>query len=833
MNILLYCRSLFCSCVEPYAVIKLLAFTLLISSLPQTEAEALYFMADALEKNSEIARSIDLSRFEHGEQMPGIYRVEIWLNHEYVRTDDISFISTNGMELSPKLNRDMLEKFGVRISILPKLAALAPDTEFTNLGEFIPGAISYLDFDKQKLNISIPQYAMDIRARGTVDPSRWEQGIPAFLLNYSANGSRNWSRPGNTEEQFYLNLQNGLNVGPLRLRNYSTVIKNSEKLSFSSLSTTLSRDMQFLKGQLQLGDTTTPGDIFDSVMFRGMQVYSDDAMLPESMRGFAPVIRGIARSNAMVTVKQNGYTIYQTYVSPGRFEIKDLYPTSASGDLDITVTEADGNELHFIQPFPAVPVMLREGRIKYAFSGGKYRTKKQGTLTPRFGVGTLSYGISNYLTIYGGMLAADNYASSVLGSGLSLGELGALSVDTTVANNKLEDAIARRQWEQSYRVQYTKTVATTDTSLRLASYRYSTKGFYTFQEANENPPQGYNKRNRLQLNINQSLINWGNIYISAYQQDYWRRKGYERTVSAGFNTSIDEISYSLGLTFSEVLNNLEKDQLLSFSMQVPLSKWLPQSWVSYNVSALKNGPKTHLVGLSGTALTDNSLSYSLQQGYTSSGNDVRNSVSAAYKGGFGTVRAGYNYDRNYSMLNFGLQGGIVAHENGVTFSQQLGDTIALVQVEDMPGLKVRNNPGVITDRRGYAVVPYTSAYKENRITIDTGSLGLDTDIEESVVSVVPTRGAVVRAPFYARTGSRALIKLLYSNKPVPFGSIVKLNGSNVMSIVGADGEVYLSGLNNKDIIFVMWGDTSCQAQVNSKSQPGSIQRLSAVCYVVE
>jgi outer membrane usher protein FimD/PapC len=105
-------------------------------------------------------------------------------------------------------------------------------------------------------------------------------------------------------------------------------------------------------------------------MFRGAQIFSDDTMLPESMRGFAPVIRGIARTNATVTVKQNGYTVYQTYVAPGSFEIRDLYPTSASGDLDIVVTEADGSVQHFVQPFSAVPVMLREGRVKYALSAG-------------------------------------------------------------------------------------------------------------------------------------------------------------------------------------------------------------------------------------------------------------------------------------------------------------------------------------------------------------------------------------------------------------------------------------------------------------------------------
>ncbi|SQI97309.1 fimbrial biogenesis outer membrane usher protein [Klebsiella oxytoca] len=51
-----------------------------------------------------------------------------------------------------------------------------------------------------------------------------------------------------------------------------------------------------------MGDTFTTGDVFDSVQFRGIQLMSDDEMLPDSQRGFAPTIRGMAHSNAKVTI---------------------------------------------------------------------------------------------------------------------------------------------------------------------------------------------------------------------------------------------------------------------------------------------------------------------------------------------------------------------------------------------------------------------------------------------------------------------------------------------------------------------------------------------------
>lgn len=104
--------------------------------------------------------------------------------------------------------------------------------------------------------------------------------------------------------------------------------------------------------------------------FRGAQLASDDDMLPDSLKGYAPVVRGIARTNAQVVVRQNGYQIYQSYVAPGAFEITDMYPTGGAGDLDVTIKETDGSEQHFILPYASLPVLQREGRLKYALTGG-------------------------------------------------------------------------------------------------------------------------------------------------------------------------------------------------------------------------------------------------------------------------------------------------------------------------------------------------------------------------------------------------------------------------------------------------------------------------------
>ena len=54
------------------------------------------------------------------------------------------------------------------------------------------------------------------------------------------------------------------------------------------------------------------------------------------------------------------------------------------------------------------------------------------------------------------------------------------------------------------------------------------------------------------------------------------------------------------------------------------------------------------------------------------------------------------------------------------------------------------------------------------------------------------------------------MKLNFHGKPVPFGSVVSVIGDNNSSIVGDDGIVYLSGLQERGIIKVRWGDNTNQ-----------------------
>ncbi len=218
-------------------------------------------------------------------------------------------------------------------------------------------------------------------------------------------------------------------------------------------------------------------DIFDSTQIRGARLYTDNDMLPASQNGFAPVVRGIAKSNATVIIRQNGYVIYQSAVPQGAFEITDLNTASTGGDLDVTIKEEDGSEQRFTQPYASLAILKREGQTDVDVSVGELRDEDG--FTPDVLQAQILHGFSHGITLYGGMQAAENYGSAALGVGKDLGALGAISFDVTHAraNFSHDDT----ETGQSYRFLYSKRFDDTDTSLRLVGYRYSTEGYMEYR----------------------------------------------------------------------------------------------------------------------------------------------------------------------------------------------------------------------------------------------------------------------------------------------------------------------------------------------------------------
>jgi outer membrane usher protein len=843
---------------------------LMAMQAPSVWAE-LYFNPRFL--SDDPAAVADLSAFEKGQEVPpGTYRVDIYMNDGFVTTRDVTFqAGENGSGLSPCLTRGQLSSMGVNAATVAGLNTLAPEA-CVPVTKMITDATTRFDVGQQRLYITIPQAFMGQRARGYIPPELWDSGITAGLLNYNLTGNNVHSDIGGTKNYTWLNLQSGINLGAWRLRDNSTWSYSSGGSSSTNenkwqhVNTWLERDIVSLRSRITFGDSYTTNDIFDGINFRGVQLASDDNMLPDSQRGFAPVIHGIARGTAQVSVKQNGYEIYQSTVPPGPFTINDLYAAGNSGDMQVTIKEADGSAQVFTVPYSSVPVLQREGYTRYALTAGEYRSGSTQQEKPKFFQSTILQGLPAGWTLYGGTQLADRYRAFNLGLGKNMGELGAVSLDITQSNAQLPDD-SRRQG-QSLRFLYNKSLNDIGTNIQLVGYRYSTQGYFSFADTTYRRMNGYNvltqdgplqvkpqytdyynlaynKRGRAQISITQQLGRTATFYLSGSRQTYWGTSSADEQLQMGLNTTINDINWTLTYSLTKNAWQDSRDQMLAMNVNIPFSHWLRSDsksvWrhasASYAMSHDLKGRMTNLAGLYGTLLEDNNLSYSVQTGYASGGMEGSSKTGYAalnYRGGYGNANIGYSHNDGTNQLYYGLSGGVVAHADGITFSQPLNDTSVLVKAPGAKNVKVQNQTGVRTDWRGYAVLPYATQYRENRVALDTNSLANNVDLDDAVVGVVPTRGAIVRANFQARVGVKLLMTLKKDGKPVPFGATVTSATGQSSGIVADNGQVYLSGMPLKGQVNVKWGDdaqTQCVAdyQLPEQSQKQLLSQLSAVC----
>ncbi|WP_437887516.1 fimbria/pilus outer membrane usher protein [Phytobacter sp. V91] len=798
-------------------------------------------------KNGNVA---DLSWLDKGAEIPpGKYNTTIFINDSYIGNSNVNFVIgviEGNQQLLPCFSAEELDSLGIDLTKAPKVAL---QKDCLVLEELYQEHGVKRDFDagKMVLKYTLPQMLMLNRPRGYISPSLWESGINAAFLSYSMTGSRGEYRSENTikNSNSFIGLNSGINLASWRFRDHSTWSwTNSQGGEWSHVSSALQRDIVPLRAQLTLGETWSSSAIFDSAGVRGVQLDSSENMLPNSLRGYAPEVRGIARTNATVRLRQNGNVIYQTSVTPGAFVINDLYPTSSGGDLEVTIEENDGQITRYIVPFASVPNLVREGQAKYSLSAGKFRGGYNQS-SPFFLQGSLFYGWRYGLTFYSGVQYADNYRSFAAGIGQNLGLIGAYSLDSIYANSTLVDD--KTYSGNSIRFRYAKTLNTSGTTLNFYSSRYTSRGFYTLADTSYRYMQGgennisldengqiqndfssyynlrYARKEQNQLTLSQRLGSYGSMSISYNQQRYWDTPKTNNNLQLSYSASWQNIAWNLAWQHNRNMWSTYNDNVFSLSLSMPLDKLLAGSRVRYSMTNSRESGTSHVAGVNGYVPGFDNFTYAFNARESSSNSSQRGAdVSAQYLGRRGNYNAGYSYTNNSRYYNVGVNGGVVLHRDGITFSQSLGDTNILVKAPNAANVKITNQTGIYTDSRGYAVIPYASPYRENRVNLDVTTLGENVELPTSIVSKVPSEGAMVRATLETQIGYKAIFTLKRAGVALPFGTPVTLSGNKTAGgIVGESGMTWISGLPSSGTLLASWGsgpDQRCVAQFSLQKE---------------
>lgn len=782
------------------------------------------------------ASTIDISKYSDGNPTPvGTYSVKVFVNESPVSSLSIPFIDIGKVSAEACLTQKNLAQLHIK---QPEINATnqilkkgeEEDQDCLNLPVAIAHSEVNFDMGEQRLDITVPQAWLIEGYDGYVEPSLWEDGIPAALLSYSANGYHSTNGSADNDSM-YAAFNTGINLGAWRFRangNYNWT-KDSGS-SFNYQNRYLQRDLPSMRSQLVVGETYTTGETFDSVSIRGARLYSDNRMLPSQLANYAPIIRGVANSNAKVSITQGGYKIYESTVPPGPFEISDISPSGYGSDLIVTVEEADGSKRTFSQPFSSVMQMQRPGVGRWDFSAGEVNDDELHD-KPYMAQGSYYYGLNNFLTLYTGVQGTDNnYLAGLLGVGLNT-PLGAFALDVTQSRTEIpEDKTYKGQ---SYRLTWNKLIEPTATSFNVAAYRYSTQDYLGLNDAlqliddakhkdadDRNTMLNYSRmKNQVTVSINQPLrfkeVDYGSFFLSGSWTDYWATNESRTDYSLGYGRGFSWGSLSINLQRSWDEDG-EKDDSLYINFNVPLENLLGGGRRKSGFSSLTAQMRTDFDGghqlsmNSNGSSEDHTLNYSVNTGYTMQKNeknitDVGGYASYQSPWGDVTASASANNDssRQYSLAT---TGGFVLHGGGVTFTNDNfgnSDAIVLVKAPGAKGARINGGNSTI-DRWGYGATNSLSAYRENQVNIDIDTLENDVELKSTSTTLIPRDGAVVLASFETDQGRSVILNMSRNDgKALPFGAEVYENDVQIGNM-GQGGQAFVRGISDAGELSVRW-----------------------------
>jgi outer membrane usher protein len=754
-----------------------------------------FFSADQLNR-------LDLDRFEQGVTvLPGVYRLDLFVNRLSVSRVDVRLVDYPGEQQAQAcFDRSILLVAGLDFARLAPGAReqLEQQGNCLPLGQVSVQASARFDLGAQRLDLDIAQEALLRTAQGYVDPSLWDSGVDASFVDYSLNAF-SFEAPGQARQtQGYVGLTTGLNRGDWHWRHQGALSSNA----YQRQATYVQRDLGGWSSQLLIGQAHTSGELLDSLGFIGLRLGSDDRMLPASQRGFAPVVRGIADSNAKVTIRQNGVLLQEVLVAPGAFVIDDLYATGYGGDLQVSILEADGSQRQFSVPYSAAPMALREGAWRYSAVAGTLDDTRLAA-SPGFVQGTWQYGLSNLWTGYTGATVTEDYHAGLLGAALN-SPFGAIGLDLTQARAQL--ASGRDAGGQRVRVSYAKSIPRSGTRVSLNAYGHSSAGYLGLSDALLEREQGAQERGLPRmgaaLSLGQALENAGHLHLSASTTRYWQRDRGQVGFLFGYNHHYQRLGYGVSL-------NRERDQRGVADTRLQLTFSLPLGGDRGNLGGSFSRDSLGREQLQGSyQVGDERSSYGFNASTVRTPSQASQALNGygSWRTDHGQWNAGLGTGRGSNQASLGLRGALVGHAGGLTFAQPLGETFGIVHVPDASGARLDNASGTRVDTRGYAVVSPLQPYSMNRVEIDPKGLPLDVELQLNSQQVAPRAGAVPLLHYptlYGRAAVFAVRRL--DGSTLPFGATLLSAEGQALGIVGQGGRIFARGLQDRGHLSVTWG----------------------------
>ncbi len=781
---------------------------------------------------------IDLSRFSHdGYIMPGEYLLDVKINQALVGERTIVFTSD---PKKPDMSRaclpaDLVSSMALKAEAREKVRYWNGN-QCADISDIKGAAISN-QIGQGILQITIPQAWIKYKDANWTPPEQWDQGIPGLLLDYNLTGQIGKRYANGEAHSSYNSFSSygtvGANAGSLRLRAdyqaYSARNKLTNKSGFTWNQIYGFMPLPELGARLAMGEIYHDSSIFSRFRMTGASLRSDERMLPPSLQGFAPEVRGIAQGNAKITLSQDGRILYETTVPAGPFAIQDLN-SSVRGKINVRIQEDNGRVTSYDIDVASIPYLTRPGEIRYNLAAGMPSNSRHRVYGQGFGMADISWGLSNNWSLYGGALLGGNYNALNAGVGVNLNTLGAISMDITHSSASLPNHT--RNNGMSVRLQYSKRFDEYNSQITFAGYRFSQRKYMDMSQyldaryARDNDDYGSREKQRYSISASKTFFSETpakafTTYLSYSHQDYWNRGAQERidfSVSKMMNIGpIQDISISLG-GYKSKDNDRRQDYGGTLNISVPLSQGRR---AGYNMQ-VQNSNITQMASYSDYSRPNNN--WQINAGVNNRGKALGSSYYT-YESPYGTLSANTSYQQDsYASLSASMRGGATATMQGAALHRNgfAGSARIMVNTGDVSDVPV-NNGKVVTNHFGVGVVPGVASYYDTTTSIDVNKLANDVEATRSVVQSTLTEGAIGYRNFAVVRGEKLFAAVRTQNgEAPPFGAVVMSQNGREVAVMNDDGSVYLTGVQKEEVLDIAWGGgKQCRIKI-----PGNYQTLS-------
>ncbi|MBO0492421.1 fimbria/pilus outer membrane usher protein [Pseudomonas sp. Marseille-Q1929] len=694
-----------------------------------------------------------------------------------------------------------------------------------------------------RLRPGIDEVALVVPTQSFREP-QWEaghfsQGGMAALFNYDVLGFDSRSR-GGPNRFLSAYSEAGFNLGDWIVRSRQFYVSDNGDTRTEHLYAYAQRDIAALRSTFQVGQISSNNPLFGGVQLSGVQ-FSPDGQSRAPAGSNNAVVEGLAQSQSRIEVRQSGVLIHSTLVPEGPFRLTGLALLNGTSDLDVSVIDVQGAKRSFV-----VPAASFAGAAPtapgYYFSLGKVReTMGEEGPSPVVAMGSGTWGLGRDSSAGFGLLSTDEYASA----GGTLSSVFFQRVSVGARHNLSRDSRNAVSGARSSVTVSSPVVANIDVNL---SATLQSQGYREVFEAGRSArADELGSRFKHQYTAG---LSWLDPTLGGFSVGYTRSAQFDgqmtEHVFASWNKTFRYADVAL-IADSQVGGTsvrrdaplarrgrdaaMDDDLSLRLQVSVPLgADRRVRSYIS------RRGDQSR----AGTDLSERVNDYvnyevGVERNLSAQEQSTRGQIDLMPR--YARVGLGVSHAPSSTSYTGQLQGGVVAHEGGLTFSPYpVGDTFGIVSVGDVGAAKVDTPQGPVwTDFTGQAVIASLPAYTNSRVEVQTQSLPKRVDLKNGTHVLAAGRGSFNTVAFDVVKVRRVLLNASdQQGRQLPQGASVFGKDDRFLTSVVGEGMIFLNDANEAQTLRVSLPDSStCLISLDPGTQPNNdmfYETQSAVCH---